>query len=145
MSSLKQKQTDPGVKLRRLTESERRFRSAFDYAPIGMALVAPDGRWLEVNNALCEMLGYSQDELLPLTFQDITHPDDLETDLWLLHEMLRHERDSYQLEKRYFHKRGQVVWVLLSVSAVYDEAGAVEYFISQIQDITENKQAEKKR
>ena len=147
MSSLKQtdstRQTDPGVKLRRLTESERRFRSAFDYAPIGMALVAPDGRWLEANNALCKMLGYSQDELLQTTVQALTHPEDSETSAKLLRELLLGERDSYSLEKRYFHKQGRVVWVSLGVSAVYGDDGTVDYTVAQFQDVTQTRQVEK--
>ena len=151
MSSLKQtnpkqtdpKQTDPGVKLRRLTESERRFRSAFDYAPIGMALVAPEGHWLEANAALCKMLGYSQAELLNTTVQALTHPEDSEISARLLGELLRGERDRYQLEKRYFHKQGQVVWVSLSVSAVYGDDGSADYTVAQFQDITQARQAER--
>ena len=147
MSSLRQtdptKQTDPGVKLRRLTESERRFRSAFDYAPIGMALVDPDGKWLEANPALCQMLGYSQEELLQTTVQALTHPEDLDISAGLLRELLLGERDSYKLEKRYFHEQGQIVWVSLGVSAVYGDDGTVDYMVAQFQDITQTKQAEK--
>ena len=136
-------QTDPGVKLRRLTESERRFRSAFDYAPIGMALVKPDGYFLEANAALCKMLGYSQDELMNTTVQALTHPDDLAVSAELLDELLRGERETYQLEKRYFHKGGQVVWASLSVSVIYGDDGRADYTIAQIQDITETRQVEK--
>jgi two-component system cell cycle sensor histidine kinase/response regulator CckA len=124
-----------------LLESEERFRSAFDYAAIGMALVAPDGGWLQVNRALCDLVGYSRDELLGGTFQDITHPDDLETDLGYVRQMLAGEIDTYQMEKRYFHKLGHVVWVLLSVSLVRASDGSPLYFISQIQDITARKHA----
>jgi PAS domain S-box-containing protein len=86
-----------------LLESEERFRSAFDYAAIGMALVAPDGGWIQVNRALCDIVGYSRDELLGgATFQDITHPDDLETDLGYVRQMLDGAIDTYQMEKRYF-------------------------------------------
>jgi two-component system, cell cycle sensor histidine kinase and response regulator CckA len=128
-----------------LLESEERFRSAFDYAAIGMALVGLDGSWLQVNRALCELVGYSRDELLELTFQDLTHPDDLETDLGYSNQTLAGEIDTYQMEKRYFHKRGDVVWVLLSVSLVRTRDGAPLYFISQIQDITARKQAQQER
>lgn len=122
--------------------SEERFSSAFEHAPIGIALVSPDGRWLKVNRALCHLLGYTSDELLAKTFQDITYPDDLEADLEYVRQMLASEIRSYQMEKRYFHKTGHIVWALLSVSLVRDEAGQVLYFISQIQDITERKRVE---
>jgi PAS domain S-box-containing protein len=122
-------------------ESEERFRSAFDDAPIGMALVAPDGRWIQVNRALCEIVGYSEEELLVRTFQDITHPDDLDADLAQVRQVLAGEIKGYQMEKRYFHKNGEVVWVLLSVSLVRDPAGRPLYFVSQIQDIRARKQA----
>jgi len=125
-----------------LRESERRFHSAFDYAAIGMALVSPEGRWLQVNRAVCDIVGYSERELLALTFQDVTHPDDLGNDLEYVRQVLSGEIDSYQMEKRYVHKQGRVVWVLLSVSLVRTEDGAPLHFISQIQDISARKAAE---
>ena len=118
------------------------FRLAFDDAAIGMALVAPDGKWLKVNRALCEIVGYSQTDLLGTTFQEITHPDDLETDLGYVGKMLAGEIRTYQMEKRYFHSSGHIVWILLSVSLVRDKNQQPLYFISQIQDITPRKQAE---
>ena len=125
-----------------LRESEERFRSAFEFAAIGMALVAPDGRFLRVNQALCRIVGYSAEELLLINFQKITHPDDLDSDLAFLRQTLDGSIPHYQMEKRYFHKLGHTVWVLLSVSLVRDEAGQPLYFISQIQDITARKEAE---
>jgi diguanylate cyclase (GGDEF)-like protein/PAS domain S-box-containing protein len=125
-----------------LTESESRFRSAFGSAAIGMALVGLDGRWLQVNLPLCELVGYSEAELLTTTFQAITHPDDLEADLNHVRQLLAGEIRSYHMEKRYFHKRGHVVWILLSVSLMRGAQGQPSYFISQIQDITARKQAE---
>jgi PAS domain S-box-containing protein len=95
-----------------------------------------------VNPALCRLVGYSADELLALTFQDITHPDDLQADLSLLRRVLAGVQPSYQMEKRYYHKQGHIVWILLSVSLVRDAAGQPLYFISQIEDITERKAAE---
>jgi len=120
-------------------EAEARFRGAFDGAPIGMALVAPDGSWLQVNRSLCEIVGYSEPELLELSFQAITHPEDLEADLELVRQLLANEIRSYQMEKRYFHKDGSVVWVNLSVSLVRDRLGEPVHFVSQIEDITERK------
>jgi len=126
-----------------LRESEERFRGAFDYASIGMALVSTDGHWLKVNRSLCKIVGYSEQELLAIDFQTITHPDDLETDLNYVRQMLAGEIDTYQMEKRYIHKLGHIVWILLSVSLVRDSKGNPLYFISQIQDITLQKQVEK--
>lgn len=119
-----------------LRVSERRFSGAFNTAPQGMAIVDLDGRWLEVNDALCRMLGYSREELLRLDFQHITHPDDLAKDLQLLQQLLEGVIADYQLEKRYIDKRGEVLWILLSVSLVRDARGLPLHFVSQIQDIT---------
>jgi two-component system, cell cycle sensor histidine kinase and response regulator CckA len=121
---------------------EDTFSGAFHYAAIGMALVSPEGRWLKVNNALCEIVGYQKEELLTKTFQEITHPDDLASDLEQVRQVLASEIQSYQMEKRYFHKNGRVVWVFLSVSLVRDADGNPLYFISQIQNITARKHAE---
>ena len=125
-----------------LSQSEERFRNAFEFAAIGMALVGPDGRFLQVNDSLCELVGYSADELLRRTFQEITHPGDLEADLQLADQLLAGEIRSYQMEKRYIHRLGAAVWALLSVSLVLDDEGRPIHFISQIQDITERKRAE---
>jgi diguanylate cyclase (GGDEF)-like protein/PAS domain S-box-containing protein len=127
-----------------LKESEQRFGSAFRDAAIGMALVGTDGRFLQVNRSLCKILGYSEQELLGKTFQKITHPEDLESDVEQVRRMLDGEIETYQKEKRYLHKEGQVVWILLSVSLVHDERGEPLYFISQIQDVTERKRAEER-
>ena len=125
-----------------LKESEQRFRRSFEDAAIGMALVATDGQWLRVNRSLCELVGYPEKDLLNKTFQDITHPDDLDTDLGYVQRMLAGEIETYQMEKRYIHKEGHVVWILLSVSLVHDEEGVPLYFVSQMQDITERKRLE---
>ena len=127
---------------KRSQESEQRFRLAFEEAAIGMALIAPDGSWLRVNRAICSIVGYSETELLKTDFQAITHPDDLESDLNYVQQMLSGEIGTYQLEKRYVHKQGYVVWVLLSVSLVRDQQDQPLYFISQIQDNTERKEFE---
>ncbi|MDB5311955.1 MAG: pleC 2 [Gemmataceae bacterium] len=125
-----------------LRESEERFRGALEHAAIGMALVAPDGRWLRVNPALGRIVGYAEPELLTRTFQDITHPDDLAADLDEVRRMLAGEILTYQMEKRYIHKAGHTVWTLLSVSLVRDAAGVPLYFVSQVQDITGRKRFE---
>jgi len=124
--------------------SERRFSGAFNTAPQGIAIVDLDGRWMEVNDALCRMLGYSREELLQLDFQHITHPDDLAKDLALLQQLLEGVIADYQLEKRYVDKRGNVLWILLSVSLVRDALGVPLHFVSQIQDITDRFEAEKR-
>jgi PAS domain S-box-containing protein/diguanylate cyclase (GGDEF)-like protein len=125
-----------------LRESEELFRLAFDHAPIGIALVSPEGDWLSVNPPVCEMTGYAEDELLASTFQKITHPDDLDVDLAYLRKMLAGEIRSYEMQKRYIRADGSVIWILLSVSLVRDDHGEPRYFISQIQDIDERKRAE---
>ena len=123
----------------KLQESEQRFFGAFQHAAIGMALVHPDGRFLRVNTAVCQMLGYREDELLALDITAITHPDDLDADMELLGQLLSGQRDSYQLEKRNFHKDGHAVHLQLSVSVVRDEHQQPLYFVSQAQDISQRK------
>src|SRR5918995_23861 len=126
-----------------LRESEQRFRGSFERAATGMALVGTDGRFLRVNRSLCEILGYPERELLGKTFQELTHPDDLEFDLEHLRRLLAGEVRTYQTEKRYLHQDGHVVWALLSVSVVHDEEDEPLYFVSQIQDVSERKKVEK--
>lgn len=121
------------------------FASAFEFAAIGMALVSPEGRWIRVNRALCEILGYSEKELKSLSFQDLTAPEDLETDLGFVREMLEGRRETYQMEKRYRHAKGHLVWTLLSVSLARKPDGSPLYFISQVQDLTERKRTEAER
>lgn len=125
-----------------LQESEARFAGAFEYAAIGMALVSPDGRWLKVNASVCNISGYSESELLALTFQDITHPDDLDVDLEKVNQLLAGEIDHCHLEKRYIHKQGHEIWISLSVSLVSQEDGSPLHFVAQIQDISQRKQAD---
>jgi diguanylate cyclase (GGDEF)-like protein/PAS domain S-box-containing protein len=123
-------------------EDAHRFASAFHHAAIGMALVSCQGKFLQVNKAFTDLVGYSEDEVLALDFQALTHPDELESDLKCVRQLLDGEIESYRMEKRYRHKMGQWMWALLSVSVVCDCGGDVLYFISQIQDITAQKQAE---
>lgn len=125
-----------------LAEAEERFRSAFDNAPIGMALVAADGRFLKVNRALCELTGYAETALLMRSFQDITHADDVDAGLAYAEDMLAGRRRTYQTEERYHHADGRLIWVLLSVSLIRDAYQRPLYFIAQIQDITERKHRE---
>jgi PAS domain S-box-containing protein len=126
-----------------LKVSNDQFKGAFDHSAIGMALVSTEGKWLKVNRKVCEIVGYEEEELLKKTFQDITHPDDLNIDLANLGRVLTGEIDSYQIEKRYFNKSGKIVWVLLSVSLSKNTDGKPLHFVSQIKDITERKKAEK--
>jgi PAS domain S-box-containing protein/diguanylate cyclase (GGDEF)-like protein len=120
-------------------EAQERFRLAFDDAPTGMAIVSPDGDWLRVNRALCDMTGHPESRLLGSTFQEITHPDDLEADLAYVRAMLAGEIRSYEMEKRFFRADGSVMWILLSVSLVRDADGAPLYFVSHVQDIDARK------
>jgi PAS domain S-box-containing protein len=126
---------------RTLRESEERFRATFEQAAVGVAHVAFDGSWLRVNQKLCEIVGYTRAELLKRTFQDITHPDDLEVDLEHLGRLQSGEISRYSLEKRYFRKAGSMVWIDLTVSLVRAASGEPEYFIAILEDITERKRA----
>jgi len=125
-----------------LHASEARFRSIFDLASIGMALIAPNGGWLSVNKALCDIVGYTPDELQRLTFQDITVPEDLDSDLGLLQQLASGEIAQYQLEKRYVRKDGTTVWINLNVTRKSNPTGSVEYYISVVKDIQAQKEAE---
>jgi diguanylate cyclase (GGDEF)-like protein/PAS domain S-box-containing protein len=131
--------------LQRARESEEQFQRGFDGAPIGMALADPDGQYLRVNDALCELTGYSREVLLARTFQSITHPDDLASDLGAVKAMLAGKKDAYKTEKRYLRADGETISVLLNVSAVRGSDGEVRHFFAQTQDITERKRAEQER
>jgi PAS domain S-box-containing protein len=128
-----------------LRESEERFRATFEHAAVGAAQVGIDGRWLRVNRRLCEIVGYTHDELLEITFADITHPDDVEADLEQARAVLRGESQLYSTEKRYVRKDGSLVWVNLTVSLVREACGEPRYFISMIEDISERKRVEEER
>ena len=128
----------------KLARSAKSFAESFEHSAIGMALVATDGSWIKVNHSLCKSLGYSSSEFLKLTLQDITHPDDLNSDLSLLKEVTRGIRDSYQIEKRYIHKTGNLIHVILTVTSVREIDGKVSHFISQILDISDRIENEKK-
>ncbi len=127
-----------------LLVSEEAFRGNFESAAIGMALLNIHGQWLKVNTNLCEITKYKEDELMQLTFQDITHPDDLEEDVALLKELVEGKINFYHLEKRYICKDETIVDVMLAASIVRDSDNNPLYIISQIIDITSQKNAENK-
>src|SRR5215831_13943731 len=134
---------DREVQLKQTRDSEARFRASFDTAAVGVAHIAPDGRWLRVNAALCRILGYSVDELLTKSFQDVTHPDDLAADLVQVELMREGKIDSYNIEKRYLRKDGAIIWARMTVSCVRKGDGSIDYFVGVIEDISAGKQAEK--
>ena len=125
-----------------IRKSEESYSGAFAYAAIGMALVAPNGQWLRVNAALCRLFGYFEEELIGKTFLEMTHPDDVGSDAESIRQLLAGEITSYQIEKRFLHKLGNIVWGCLNVSLVRDSIAKPLYSIAQIQDITERKATE---
>lgn len=125
-----------------LRESEERFRVTCDLAGVGIAHMAPDGRFLRVNRKLCEMLGHDREELLQKMFQDITHPDDLGADLDIAQRMLAGEIATYSTEKCYVRKDLSQVWAVLTVSLVRESSGEPKYFVSFIEDMTGRKRGE---
>ncbi len=125
-----------------LSESEERFRTTFEQAAVGIAHVGLDGSWLRVNARLCAMLGYGAEELRSLTFQTLTHPDDLDADLEQVQRLLAGDIDTYSLDKRYLRRDSGVIWANLTVSLHRDADGAPQYFISVMQDISKRKAAE---
>ena len=131
--------------LHEVKENEERFRATFEQAAVGMAHVAPSGRLLRVNQKLCDIVGYSSDELLQKTLQDITHPDDLDADLGYVRQVLTGIISTFSMEKRYLRKDSSVVCINLTVSIVRHASRDLEYFIFVIEDITEHKQAEEER
>lgn len=126
-----------------LRTSEEQFRHAFEDASIGMAIISLEGHWIKVNPALCQIVGYSSEELSTLTFEDVTYPEDLEEDVNNRRKLLAGTMSTYQREKRYIHKQGNIVWILLNGSVVQDEQGNPLHIIAQIQDITARKKAQK--
>jgi diguanylate cyclase (GGDEF)-like protein/PAS domain S-box-containing protein len=125
-----------------MQESEERFRSAFDYAAIGMALVTPDGRWLQVNRSLCQLLGYAEEELLRLHFQSLLHTDDVEAAQRALTQLVTGKNSAAQLEQRFLHSMGDEVWVSLNVSVIRATETQPQRLILQMQNITDRKWAE---
>lgn len=127
-----------------LTKSQESFFGAFENSDTGMAIVSITGKWIKINASLCSSLGYTEEELLKLTFQQITHPEDLQNDIDLLNQTIAGEIPSYQMGKRYFHKNGSIVHGILTVTAVKNINGKILHFISQITDITPQIENEKK-
>ena len=117
-----------------------RFENAFSNAPIGMALIDMNGRWLQVNNALCRITGHTESELRAKTLRSLTYPEDVDLDLPLLRKLLDGEITNYQVEKRCFHAWGHFVWMMMTVSLVRNEKGHALYLIMQFQDISERKE-----
>jgi PAS domain S-box-containing protein len=125
-----------------LAESEERFRSTFEQAAVGIAHVSPEGLFLRINKKFCDILGYSREEMLQRTFQDITYPDDLGLDLKKANQMLSGEIDTYSMEKRYIRKDGELVWANLTVALLRNESGQPQWFVSVAQDISDRKESE---
>ncbi|CEK10128.1 sensory box/GGDEF family protein [Legionella hackeliae] len=125
-----------------LEESESRFRCAFNSAAIGMAIVSLEGRWLKVNESLSQIVGYSEKELLQTDFQSITYPEDLDLDLSYVRQLLDGQIKFYHMEKRYIHKNGSIIWILLSGALIRNNENEPLYFIAQIQNIDGQKRAE---
>ena len=136
--------TDLNITKLRLEKTEEFFQETFENSATGMAFVSLEGKWMNVNEALSKSLGYTRDELLGIPFRDLTHPEDLKKDLLLLQEVINGKRDSYELEKRYFHKNGSLIFVILTVTAVKKINGEISHLVSQELDITERIEAEKK-
>jgi len=128
-----------------LRDSEERFRSTFEQAAVGIAHVAPNGGFLRINDRFCEIVGYTRDEMLARTFQDITHPDDLDADLENVQRLLRGEEDTYAISKRYLHKNGAIVWIDLAVSLLRDDTGHPRWFVSVVEDVTDRLKFQQER
>jgi PAS domain S-box-containing protein len=125
-----------------LRDSEERFRRVFEEGPLGIALVARDHRFLKVNNALCQMLGYPEEDLLQKTFADITHPDDLRADVELVERLFRGEIPLYRMQKRYVKRTGEIIWINLTASLLRDRASDSLQRLTMIEDVTEIKRSQ---
>jgi PAS domain S-box-containing protein len=126
-----------------LRESEARFRSYFELPLIGIAITSPEKGWIEVNDKICSMMGYSRDELLRTTWAELTHPEDLVADVEQFNQVLAGHIDSYSMDKRFFRKNGEVLWASIAVGCVRDSGGMVKYIVALGLDITERKRVEK--
>ena len=126
-----------------LLASEQRLRKYFDLGLVGMAITSPEKKWLEFNDTLCNMLGYSRDEIGSKTWVELTHPDDLEADMTEFNRVLAGETDGYVIEKRFIHKNSSILYSEISVNAIRKADGSIDYFLALVHDLTEKKQAEK--
>ncbi len=133
---------DRGRSRKKLHASDERFRATFEQAAVGIAHLSPEGSWLRVNQRLCDILGYSREELLALNFRDLTHPDDLAAHLDFVRRMLSGDIDDGGMELRYLKKDGSPLWISRTVALVRDEQGAPDYFIAVVEDIQRRRQAE---
>lgn len=125
-----------------LKQSEARFRSYFDLSGVGVAITSPTTGWVEVNDRLCRMLGYSSEEIYKSTWPQLTHPDDLNIDMDNFNQVISGKIDEYSIDKRFFRKDGETIWTNLSVRCVRDQTGQVDYFVALLFDITERKRVE---
>ena len=126
---------------RNLQDSEERFRTVFEQGPLGMSILRPNLERVAINAKLIDMFGYTKEELRKLTFLDLTHPDDLELTRENVYKLLKREIPSYQIEKRYIRKGGEIIWVRVTLSAILDSAGELRYLVSMIEEITKHKLA----
>lgn len=134
--------TEPGPEQQALHDREVKFRGFFEMGLVGLAITSPEKGWIEVNQRLCEILGYPQEELMRKTWEEVTHPDDLEANVALFDRVLAGETDGYSLEKRFIQKDGTVIHARLDVNCWRREDGSVDYFFAMVQDVTERKRAE---
>jgi PAS domain S-box-containing protein len=127
-----------------LRKSEQRFHAFFDHSVMGMAVTSADKKWVEVNDRLSEILGYSRQELIGMTWAEITHPDDLAEQEVKFNRVLNGEADEYEMEKRFIHRDGHLVYTHLASHCIRDDDGSIDYFAAIIEDITERKASEAK-
>jgi len=125
-----------------LVQSEERFKGAFEAAAHGIALIDTNGKFIQINQPFCDIVGYTKTEMLTSDFQNFTHPDDIEVDIKYINQLLSNEIQCYHLEKRYFHKNGEFIWVILSVTLIRDENNIPVHFVTQVIDITKRKKIE---
>jgi PAS domain S-box-containing protein len=125
-----------------LYQSEAQFKQAFEHSLVGMALISPEGKWERVNRSLCQMLGYTEQEMKSLSIQDLTHPDDLKESQTILEDLALGKIEEVKYEKRYLHKNGNPIWVVIAATMLYDSAGEAINYVSQIEDITKRKEIE---
>lgn len=125
-----------------LYQSEAQFKQAFEHSLIGMALISPEGQWKRVNKSLCQILGYTETEMKSMGIKDITHPDDLKGSLSILSDLAAGKIGEVKFEKRYIHKNGSPIWVVIAATMLFDSGGKALHYVSQIEDITKRKEIE---